>query len=70
MLGNIATMVSYRRSPRTSFAMKHPVRTVRLLRAKRNMKKAVTSPKIALTVGAAALAIPLGFWIGSRGRAV
>lgn len=70
MLGNIATMVSYRRSPRTGFAMKHPVRTVRVLRAKRNMKKAFTSSKVAWTVGAAALAVPLGLWIGSRGRAV
>jgi hypothetical protein len=68
VIGTIATMVSYSRAPRTTFMLKHPVKSFRLMRTRRRIRNTLRSPRTAITLGAVAAAVPLGFWVGSRLR--
>lgn len=66
MLGTLATLVAYRRQPKALFMMKHPIRTVQLMKLRHEMKEIVTAQRIAAGVGAALLAVPLGIWLGRQ----
>lgn len=68
MIGTIATMVGYARAPRTTFVLKHPVKSYRLMRTRRRIRNTLFTPRMALTAGAVAVAVPLGFWVGSKIR--
>ena len=64
MIGKIARTYLYAKAPKTTFAVLHPKRAVRLRKMKWDMRHAY-APRIA-AIGAAALALPLGFAIGRR----
>jgi hypothetical protein len=63
MIGSLARMVAYNKAPRTTFAVLHPKQALQL----RRLKKDLRSPRAA-AIGAAVLALPLGLWLGRRGR--
>jgi hypothetical protein len=64
MIGSIARMYAYSKAPRTTFALRHPWTAFRLGKAKWDLKHAV-APRIA-AIGAVAVALPIGLWLGSR----
>lgn len=64
MIGSIARMYAYSKAPKTTFALRHPRTAIRLGKAKWDMKHAF-APRVA-ALGAAAVALPIGLWLGSR----
>jgi hypothetical protein len=66
MIGSIAKMVAYSKAPKTTFAVLHPKQALRLRKFRRDMTHS-PAPRVA-AIGAAALALPLGLWLGRRGR--
>jgi hypothetical protein len=68
VIGTIATMVGYAKAPKTTFVLKHPVKSFQIMRTRRRFKNAIRSPRTLVTLGAAVAAVPLGFWVGSRIR--
>ncbi|MFW5951758.1 MAG: hypothetical protein ACOCVZ_06570 [Gemmatimonadota bacterium] len=66
MLRTIAKTVAYTKAPKATFAVLHPKRAVRLKKLKYDMRHAY-APRIT-AVGAAALALPIGYLLGRRGR--
>lgn len=66
MFGAVVNAVGYARKPKATFVMRHPVRTFRIMKFRREMKHAFTPRRIALGIGAAAVAVPLGYWLGRR----
>ncbi|HSJ07998.1 MAG TPA: hypothetical protein VK936_14940 [Longimicrobiales bacterium] len=66
MIGSIAKMVAYNKAPKTTFALLHPKKALRLRKFRRDMAHS-TAPRVA-AIGAAVLALPLGLWLGRRGR--
>jgi hypothetical protein len=64
MVGSLMKMLAYSHAPRTTFALRHPVKSVRLGRFKRDLihKRA---PRVA-AIGAAVLALPIGFLLGRK----
>ncbi|MBI4409849.1 MAG: hypothetical protein HY561_09090, partial [Gemmatimonadetes bacterium] len=46
MFEKIQTLVGYATAPRAAYVLKHPIRSVRLLRMRRSLKNAV-SPRLA-----------------------
>ncbi|MFW6202024.1 MAG: hypothetical protein ACOC8B_05570 [Gemmatimonadota bacterium] len=65
MLGTLATLYSYRTAPRTTFYLKHPVKAIAARRAWSSLTGDMAR-RIAIGVGAAAVALPLGLWLGRR----
>lgn len=66
MVRKLLKTYAYTKAPRTTFAVGHPVKTVRLAKMRWDMKHA-WAPRVA-AVGAAALALPLGMALGRMGR--
>ena len=66
MVGKILKAYAYSKAPRTTFAVKHPVKTARLVKFRWDIKHA-WAPRVA-AVGAAALVLPLGMALGRVGR--
>lgn len=66
MIRSLAKMVAYNKAPRTTFAVMHPKQALKLRKFRKDMTQS-TAPRIA-AIGAAALALPLGMWLGRRGR--
>lgn len=64
MIGTALKLIAYSKAPRTTFTMRHPVKAIRLKKMTWDMRHAY-APRIA-AVGAAALAIPVGLWLGGR----
>ena len=62
MIGTIARMYLYTKAPRTTFGIMHPVKSARIAKAKWDLRHAY-APRVA-AVGAAAVALPLGFLLG------
>lgn len=65
MLGTIVNLASYRKAPRATFIMRHPVRAARIMKVRHDLRDAFSPGRVALGLGAAA-AIPLGFWVRRR----
>jgi hypothetical protein len=65
MLGEIATMTGYVKAPKTTFVVRHPVKSLRMARVRREMEDAITRERIALGMGALA-ALSLTVWLGER----
>lgn len=63
---NVKTLVSYVRKPRTTFFLKHPVKAIRAARMRHDLKEAFRPKRVAMGLGAAALAVPIGLWIGKK----
>ncbi len=66
MFGAMATMVGYARKPKATFILKHPVKAVRILKFRHDVRETLAPRRVALGLGAAALAVPLGVWLGRR----
>lgn len=66
MLDGVKTLVSYTRRPKTTYFLKHPVKAIRIARARHDIKEAFQPRRVAIGLGAAALAVPLGLWIGRK----
>lgn len=62
MLRTILKAVAYTRMPRTTFMVSHPRAASRMLKARWDMKHAL-APRIS-AVGAAMIALPVGYAIG------
>lgn len=62
----VKTLVSYVKRPKTTFVLRHPVRAIRAARVRHDLKEAFQPRRVALGIGAAALAVPLGLWIGRK----
>lgn len=62
MIGAIAKTYAYRRAPKTTFAVLHPKKAVKLSRVRRDMRHAY-APRVA-ALGALVVALPLGYAIG------
>ena len=66
VFGAVVNAVGYARKPKATFVMRHPVRAVRIMKFRRGVKHAFTPRRIALGIGATAVAMPLGYWPGRR----
>ena len=62
MVGKMIKILAYKNAPRTTFAVLHPRTSARLAHTKYDMKHSY-APRIT-AVGAALLAMPIGFLIG------
>ena len=62
MVGKMIKILAYKNAPRTTFAVLHPRTAARLAHTKYDMKHSY-APRIT-AVGAALLAMPIGFLIG------
>lgn len=69
MLGAIATVVAYTRKPKPTYVLRHPVQAVRIMKFRHDVREAFTPGRIAVGLGVAALAVPLGLWLGRRASA-
>ncbi len=65
MIRSIAKTLAYSKAPRTTFAVLHPKKAVRLKKMNYDLRHAY-APRIS-ALGAAALALPLGYLIGRSG---
>jgi len=68
VIGSIMTMAGYRKAPRATYMLKHPVKSVKIMRTRRMIRNRLTDPRIAAGLGAA-LALPIGLWMRHRMRA-
>ncbi len=66
MFGAMATVVGYARKPKATYYLRHPVKAVRIQRFRNDVKETFTPQRIALGLGAAAVAVPLGVWLGRK----
>lgn len=65
MIRSIAKTVAYSKAPKTTFAVLHPKRAVRLKKMRYDLRHAY-APRVT-ALGAAAVALPLGYLIGRGG---
>lgn len=65
MIRSIAKTVAYSKAPRTTFAVLHPKRAVRLKKMRYDLRHAY-APRVT-ALGAAAVALPLGYLLGRGG---
>lgn len=68
MLQAVMYLKSYAKAPGAMFTMRHPVKAIRMMRARRAMRHAFAPRRVAMGLGAAALAVPFGLWVGRRLR--
>lgn len=66
MIRSIAKTVAYTKAPKTTFAVLHPKKAVRLRKLKYDLRHAI-APRLT-AIGAMAVALPLGYAIGRRGN--
>jgi len=66
MIRTMAKVFAYSKAPRTTFALSHPRESVRLAKARWDLRHAY-APRLA-AVSAAILALPIGIMIGRLGR--
>ncbi len=66
MFGAVVNAVGYARKPKATFVLRHPVRAVRIMKFRHDVKETFTPRRIALGIGAAAVMVPLGYWLGRK----
>ncbi|HEX7119754.1 MAG TPA: hypothetical protein VF212_13265 [Longimicrobiales bacterium] len=66
MFGAVVNAIGYARKPKATFVLKHPVKAVKILKFRHDVKETFSARRIALGLGAATLAVPLGMWIGRK----
>lgn len=64
MIGTLLKAVAYSRAPRTTFTVLHPAKAVLFRKFRWDMRHA-HAPRVT-ALGAAALALPLGMWLGRK----
>jgi hypothetical protein len=65
MVGTILKTIAYTKAPKTTFMVLHPAKAVSLRKMKWDLRHAYATRVTA--IGVAAMAIPLGMWLGRRG---
>lgn len=66
MLSGVKKLTRYSRRPKTTFFLRHPVKAVRIARMRHDVKQVFQPRRVAIGLGAAALAVPIGLWIGRK----
>lgn len=66
MIGTLLKFFAYSKAPRTTFTMLHPTKAVRFRKFQWDMRHAY-APRVT-ALGVAALALPVGLWLGRRSR--
>ena len=66
MIGTLLKLFAYSKAPRTTFTMLHPTKAVLFRKFQWDMRHAY-APRVT-ALGAAALALPVGLWLGRRSR--
>ncbi|MEX1181948.1 MAG: hypothetical protein WEF86_01845 [Gemmatimonadota bacterium] len=66
MVRNLLKLVAYSKAPKTTFAVMHPGKALRMKKFGWDMRHAYAPRLTALS--AAALALPVGMWLGRRGN--
>jgi hypothetical protein len=66
MIGTLLKVLAYSKAPRTTFTMLHPTKAVLFRKFQWDMRHAY-APRVT-ALGAAALALPVGLWLGRRSR--
>lgn len=66
MFNPVSTLADYVRKPSPMDYLRHPARAVRVTRFRHGVKSAFTPRRVAIGLGAAAVAVPLGLWIGRK----
>jgi hypothetical protein len=66
MIGKVATLVGYKKAPKATFVLRHPVKGTKAFLAARGVKGLVTG-RTGMVLGAMA-AVPVGLWARSRMR--
>ena len=66
MIRGLIKYLAYSRMPKTTFAVAHPRTTAQIARTRRDLKHAY-APRMT-AVGAALVALPIGYLIGRLGR--
>jgi hypothetical protein len=64
MIGRIANLVAYRKAPKATFVLKHPVKGTKALLAAKGAKGLVTG-RTGMAFGAL-VALPVGIWAIQR----
>jgi hypothetical protein len=64
MIGKLATIVGYKKAPKATFVLRHPVKGTKAFLAARGFKGLVTG-RTGMVLGAAA-AVPVGLWAYGR----
>ncbi|HEX6132902.1 MAG TPA: hypothetical protein VFZ24_02890 [Longimicrobiales bacterium] len=64
MIGTLLKAVAYSKAPRTTFSVLHPAKAVLFRKFQWDMRHA-HAPRVT-AIGAAALALPLGMWLGRK----
>lgn len=64
MIDRLAKLVAYKKAPKATYVLRHPVKGTKALVAAKGAKALVTG-RTGLALGAVA-AIPIGFWAASR----
>jgi hypothetical protein len=66
MVGSLMKMLAHSRATRSRFVLRHPVKAFRLGKLRHDLRHA-PAPRVA-AMGAAALALPIGFLLARRGN--
>lgn len=66
MIGTLLKVFAYSKAPRTTFTMLHPTKAVLFRKFQWDLRHAY-APRVT-ALGAAALALPVGLWLGRRSR--
>lgn len=64
MIRSILKMAAYSKAPKTTFTVMHPGKALKMKKFGWDMKHAY-APRVT-ALGAAALALPIGLWLGTR----
>jgi hypothetical protein len=64
MIGKIANLIAYKKAPKATYVLKHPVKGTKALLAAKGAKALVTG-RTGLALGALA-AVPVGLWAVSQ----
>lgn len=65
MLRKVATLVGYNKAPKATYVLRHPKKGLAALAAARAARHSSTARR-AMTLGAAAVAVPFGYWLFNR----
>lgn len=64
MLGKLANVIAYKKAPKATYVLKHPVKGTKALLAAKGAKSLVTG-RTGLVLGAVA-AVPVGIWAATQ----
>lgn len=66
MFRKLATLVGYKKAPKATFMLRHPVKGYHALAAAKGLPGGSGTRRATLSLGAAAVVVPLGIWLIMR----